>query len=270
MDISSLIFLVIGFGSILLAFVLDGGAAGALLAGTAALIVFGGTISAVGVSFPIGQLIRLPGILKSFIKPKKIDLVTLVDFFKEVSYKTRKNGLLSLESEITDENEIDPFIKKGLQLVVDGVDPQAVRSILELELESTAERHSRGAGIFETAGGYAPTMGIIGTVMGLVHVLNNLTDPSVLGPKIASAFLATLYGISSANLIWLPISARLKALDIDEFNEKRLIIEGILYIQEGVNPNTIAEKLKGFLNKKEIVKFDGLGAKKEDTKEEKE
>lgn len=263
MDISSLLFLIIGLGSIMIAFIMDGGTAGALLAATAALIVFGGTISAVGVSFPVGQLKRLPGILKAFIKPNKNNLVNLVVFFKEVSYKTRKNGLLSLESEITDDVEIDPFIKKGLQLVVDGVDPQAVRSILELELESTSERHSRGAAMFETAGGYAPTMGIIGTVMGLVHVLNNLTDPSVLGPKIASAFLATLYGISSANLLWLPISARLKALDIDEFNEKRLIIEGILYIQEGVNPNTIAEKLKGFLNKNEVTKFDGLGGKEE-------
>jgi chemotaxis protein MotA len=146
---------------------------------------------------------------------------------------------------------------------VDGVDPQAVRSILELELDSTSERHKNGSDVFESAGGYAPTMGIVGTVMGLVHVLGNLEDTSTLGPKIAVAFLATLYGIGSANLLWLPIANRLKQADEKEVKEKTLIIEGILYIQEGINPNTIAEKLKSFLNKEESLKYESIDGKAE-------
>jgi chemotaxis protein MotA len=124
-----------------------------------------------------------------------------------------------------------------------------------------SERHREGADIFESAGGYAPTMGIVGTVMGLVHVLGNLEDTSTLGPKIALAFLATLYGIGSANLLWLPIGNRLKEADEKEVKEKTLIIEGVLYIQEGINPNTIAEKLKSFLNKEELLRYEELEGK---------
>ncbi|MBV7275417.1 flagellar motor protein [Clostridium sp. PL3] len=263
MDIFVIIFIIAGFGSIIAGFIIEKGVLTALFLMAPAVIVFGGTAGAVGLTFPIDILKRLPGIIKITINPKKIDLPALVAYFKDVSYKTRKNGLLSLEGEISSDPNLDPFIKKGLQLVVDGVDPQAVRSILELELESTSERHRKGAAIFEQAGGYAPTLGIIGTVMGLVHILADLSDPNSLGPKIASGFLATLYGLSSANLLFLPIGNRLKALDEKEFSEKSLIIEGILYIQEGINPNTIAEKLKGFLNKDEVIKFEGMDGKSE-------
>ncbi|MDW8802415.1 flagellar motor protein [Clostridium sp. A1-XYC3] len=263
MDISVIIFIIFGLASLIGGFLLEGGHAGALLAGTAGIIVFGGTIGAVGLAFPAETLKRLPGIFKVLFNPRKSDLPSLVSYFKDVSYKTRKNGLLSLEEEITNDPNLDPFVRKGLQLVVDGVDPQAVRSILELELESTSERHREGSAVFDQAGGFAPTMGIIGTVMGLVHVLGNLSDPSSLGPKIAVAFIATLYGVASANLLWLPIGHRLKAADEKEIKEKTLIIEGILYIQEGINPNTIAEKLKGFLNRQELSKFEGTDGKTE-------
>ncbi|WPC41981.1 flagellar motor protein [Clostridium sp. JS66] len=263
MDISVIIFVLVGFGSIVAGFVIEKGVIGSLFLLAPAVIVFGGTAGAVGLTFPGEILKRLPKIIKVAITPKKIDLSALVAYFKDVSYKTRKNGLLSLEGEISADPNLDPFIKKGLQLVVDGVDPQAVRSILELELESTSERHKKGAAIFAQAGGYAPTLGIIGTVMGLVHILADLSDPNTLGPKIASGFLATLYGLSSANLLFLPLATRLKALDEKEFGEKSLIIEGILYIQEGINPNTIAEKLKGFLSKEELKKFEGMDGKPE-------
>ncbi|AKN33197.1 flagellar motor protein MotA [Clostridium carboxidivorans P7] len=263
MDISVIIFVLVGFGSIIAGFVIEKGVIGSLFLLAPAVIVFGGTAGAVGLTFPGEILKRLPKIIKVAITPKKIDLSALVAYFKDVSYKTRKNGLLSLEGEISADPNLDPFIKKGLQLVVDGVDPQAVRSILELELESTSERHKKGAAIFAQAGGYAPTLGIIGTVMGLVHILADLSDPNTLGPKIASGFLATLYGLSSANLLFLPLATRLKALDEKEFGEKSLIIEGILYIQEGINPNTIAEKLKGFLSKEELKKFEGMDGKPE-------
>lgn len=259
MDISTVIFLIFSFGSLILAFVLEGGSVVALLAGTAAMIVFGGTIGAVGVSFPAKTLKRIPKIFKVVFKPEKIDLPQLVAFFKDVSYKTRRNGLLSLEGEIGEDKNIDPYIRKGLQLVVDGIDPQSVRAILELEAEATAERHKEGYAIFQSAGGFSPTMGVIGTVMGLVHVLSNLSDPASLGPEIAVAFIATLYGVGAANLLWLPLGAKLKALDSFEYKEKSLIIEAILLIQEGANPNTISEKLKGFLDKDEIKKYEELG-----------
>ena len=263
MDISVIIFIVLGVLSLVGAFLIEGGSPLALVAPTAAMIVFGGTIGAVGLAFPIGVLKTIPKMFKVLFNPRKIELADLVGYFRDISYKTRKNGLLSLEGEVSSDPNLDPFIKKGLQLVVDGVDPQAVRGILELELESTSERHREGGAIFESAGGFAPTMGIIGTVMGLVHVLSNLSDPASLGPKIAVAFIATLYGVASANLFFLPIGHRLKALDEKEIKEKTLIIEGILYIQEGINPNTIAEKLKGFLNKNELAKFQGMDGKVE-------
>jgi chemotaxis protein MotA len=263
MDISVFIFIILGTGSVILGFILEGGSLSALILLSPAIIVFGGTAGAIVLTFPIEILKRLPRMIRVIINPKKVDLPGLVTYFRDVSYKTRKNGLLSLEGEISSDPDLDPFIKKGLQLVVDGVDPQAVRSILELELESTSERHRKGAAIFEQAGGYSPTLGIIGTVMGLVHILANLSDPTTLGPKISAGFIATLYGLSSANLIFLPIATRLKVLDEKEFGEKSLIIEGILYIQEGINPNTIAEKLKGFLSKEEVLKFEGMDGKPE-------
>lgn len=263
MDISVIIFILVGFGSIIAGYLIEKGVLTALFVLAPAIIVFGGTAGAVGLTFPAEILKRLPKILKVIVSPKKIDLPSLVAYFKDISYKTRKNGLLSLEGEISSDPNLDSFIKKGLQLVVDGVDPQAVRSILELELESISERHKKGAAIFQQAGGYSPTLGIIGTVMGLVHILADLSEPTTLGPKIASGFLATLYGLSFANLLFLPLATRLKALDEKEFVEKSLIIEGILYIQEGINPNTIAEKLKGFLSKQEVVKFEGMDGKSE-------
>ena len=253
MNIFSIIFILISFGSMVGAFMMEGGSPAMLAASSAAIIVFGGTIGSVGLGFSPKKLKNAPAMLKLVFTAKDKDLVEIVGYFKQLSFKTRKEGLLSIEGEITD--ELDPFIKKGLQLVVDGVDPQMVKTILEFELESTYDRHKDGASMFEAAGGYAPTMGIIGTVMGLVMVLSNLSDPSVLGEKIASAFIATLYGVGSANLLWLPIASKLKDLNNEEIKEKQLIIEAVLLMQEGANPNILAEKLKGFLDKKQIKQF---------------
>lgn len=262
---SGIVAILIGLISLIAAFLLEGGSIGALGKPTAAMIVFGGTIAATLLSFPIEDIKNVGKMLKVAFFPKKRDLVGLTIYFKELAFKTRKNGLLSIETEISADDKMDAFIKKGLQMVVDGVEPKAVRSALELEADMTSERHMAGASIFEAAGGYAPTMGIIGTVMGLVHVLGGLasSDSEQLGESIATAFIATLYGISSANILWLPIGSRLKNIDKEEANEKNLIIEAILYIQEGVNPNTITEKLKGFLNKEQLAKFETVDKKVE-------
>lgn len=257
MDIVTIIFLIFGFAIMILSFVFEGGHATALLAPTAAMIVFGGTVATVGVSFPARLLKKLPKIFGVLFKKHDARMIQLILYFKEIAYKTRKDGLLSLETTLND-NDMDPFIKKGLQLLLDGTEAGVIRAVLELDLEASTERHNEAAAIFEAAGGFSPTMGIIGTVMGLVHVLGSLEDPSSLGPKIAVAFIATLYGVGFANLAWLPIAAKLKAIDSEEFKEKNLIIEAILSIQEGINPNIIAEKLKGFLDKQEIVEFEAL------------
>jgi len=256
MNIFAILFVVISFVSMIGAFLMEGGSPGMLMAATAAIIVFGGTIGSVGLAFSPKKLKNIPAMLKLIFTAKDKDLVEIVSYFKNLSFKTRKEGLLSIEGEITD--ELDPFVKKGLQLVVDGVEPQMVKTILEFELESTYDRHKEGAAIFDAAGGFAPTMGIIGTVMGLIQVLSHLSDPAVLGEKIAVAFIATLYGVGSANLLWLPMAARLKDLNNEEIKEKQLIIEAVLLMQEGANPNILAEKLKGFLDKKQIKRFNEL------------
>lgn len=251
MDLGLIIMLIIGFGSLIFAFIGEGGHVIALVSWTAAVIVFGGTAGAIGVAFPMSLLKNIGKILKVGIAKKHYDLKATILLFKELSVKTRKNGLLSLEAELNDES-MEPFIKKGLQMVVDGLEPAMIRGILEVRLDNMSARHKEGAEIFETAGAFLPTLGIVGTVMGLVHVLGNLSDPSSLGPKIAAGFIATLYGVGSANLIFLPFANRLKSLNKEEMLEKEMMIEAILLIQEGANPNTIVSKLEGFLTQSEI------------------
>jgi chemotaxis protein MotA len=254
MNISSIGFLFMGFAMLVGSFILEKGHPMDLIGLTPAMIVFGGTLAAVGLAFPLKDIKRLPGAAGKVFKGKETDLVSLILFFKVLSIKARKNGLLSIEGEINGEG-IDPFIKKGLQLVVDGVDPQTIEGILEIEAEATSERHRKASAMFESAGGFSPTMGIIGTVMGLVHVLGNLSDPSSLGPKIAVAFIATLYGVAFANLVYLPMGNKLKVLDDYENSERALILEAVLLIQTGTNPTTLVEKLKGLLNNKDRVRL---------------
>ena len=249
MDITILISLLIGFSALILGFTLEGGALTSLLQPTAALIVFGGTLGAVGISFPAQSLKKIPKLFKIAFTRKNNNLDETIDFFRNLSFNVRKHGILILENYLAD-TQLDPFIKKGLQLVVDGTNPDIVRSILTRKLEQTSSRHDDGIEVFLSAGGYAPTMGIIGTVLGLVQILGSLSDPSSLGSKIALAFIATLYGIGSANLIWLPIANKLRELDKIEIKEKEMIIEGILLIQEKTNTNILVDNLESFIPSK--------------------
>ena len=245
MDIMTLLGVVVAFGSIILGYLLAHGSILALLKVTSALIVIGGTIGATMVSFPSKTLKKFPAVVKLAFSKKDFDLQHHITYFKEVSIKTRKDGLLSLESELT--SDLDPFIKKGLQMVVDGIEPSSVKSILNTKLEQLAGRHDDCIEMFSAAGGYAPTMGIVGTVTSLVIVLANLSDASAMGGEIASAFVATLYGLGTANLFWLPIASKLKEINKAEIVEKEMIIEAVLLIQEGINPNTLVSKLAGYL-----------------------
>ncbi|UZW14408.1 motility protein A [Clostridium pasteurianum] len=255
MAISTIVFLIMCFGALIGSFLLDGGHLTALIALAPAIIVFGGTIGAVGVSFPGNEIKNIGKVLKVALSDRKVNTISLIRYFKNIAFKTRKEGLLSIEEMISADKDMDPFMKKGLQMVVDGIDPQTVKNTLELSADLIEERHRVGIAMLEAAGGFAPTMGITGTVTGLVHVLNNLSDPTQLGGLIAGAFIATLYGIGSANFIWLPLGTKLKELNFQEMLEKNLIIEAILCIQEGVNPNTLEEKLKGFLDKKQLEEY---------------
>ena len=248
MDIVTLLSLIFSIIALILAFVLDGGVLSALLEPTAALIVFGGTFGAIGMSFSSKDLAKIPKLLALAFRKKKQSREELLTYFDSISTMVRKEGLLSLEGKMNEDKNMDPFLVSGLQMVVDGIDIDEVKETLENRIMNMQQRHEKGIGIFEAAGGYAPTMGVLGTVMGLVHVLGDLSRPDELGGKIAIAFIATLYGVGSANLIWLPIASKLKELDADETITKYMMLDGITMIQRGSNPRLIAERLEGYLD----------------------
>ena len=255
MDIFFIIFAITGFGAVITGFIMEGGHLAGLFAPSALLIIVGGTVGATGVSFPKDELLQFPRIFKVLIKDQKYDYRTLMERMKAMCIQVRQSGLLSLESQI--DQEPDSLMRKGMRLIVDGTSPQYTREALELTLQVIDERHKARGKIFEAAGGYSPTMGIIGTVLGLVHVLSDLEEPDTLGPKIAMAFIATLYGIGLANLFWLPVAGKLKEKNRMEMLYKSMIIEGLLLIQEGVNTNYMEEKLSSFLSEAQIL---GKGA----------
>lgn len=245
MDLTTLIGLVFGFFMLLAAFVLEGGSMGGLVGPTAAMIVFGGTFGATIISFTVEELRKLPYFCKMIFTEKKVDYVSVLDSLVETADMARREGLLSLESRLS---EIDnQFFARGLQLVIDGTDPELTRNMLEMEIEAFENGEKVGVEIFMTMGGFGPTFGIVGTVMGMVHVLSNLSSPDELGPAIAVCFLATLYGIASANLLWIPFGTKIKVKTARDSLLMAMILEGVLSIQAGENPRVIREKLMTFL-----------------------
>lgn len=245
MDPSALIGFFLAVVALVGGFVLEGGHIGALFQFTAAMIVFGGTIGATVLSFPLSDLMAVPRLVSVAFFRNPPNPAETIELIVRLAEEARREGLLYLENRL---GEIqDPFLRKGIQLVVDGTDPDLVRNILEVEIYSIQERHQAGASVFEAAGGYAPTMGIIGTVMGLVHVLGSIDKPENLGPAIALAFIATLYGVSSANIFWLPVAAKLQNLSKKELLLRNLMLEGIVSLQAGYNPILIRERLTAFL-----------------------
>jgi len=177
---------------------------------------------------------------------KEMNLSEQIDKVIYWSLLARKEGLLGLEDALP--NEEDPFIKKGLQLLVDGNDPDAIRDILEMDMDAKESMGLQAAGLYEAMGGYAPTIGILGAVMGLIHVMQNLTNPELLGQGIATAFVATIYGVGSANLVFLPVANKLKARVLALTQAREMLVEGIISIAEGENPRNIKLKLGGYLH----------------------
>jgi chemotaxis protein MotA len=234
-----------GLGCLLLSVIMEGGNPASLIAIPAFVIVVGGTGCATFASTTLVQMKRVPGLYKKAFRGNDIDTNGAIQQMVKLAEKARRDGLLALEDDL--EGLDDQFTRKGVQLVIDGTDSDLLHSILESEMDAMSERHGANAHIFATAGGFAPTLGIIGTVLSLVHVLENLSNPSSLGHAIAGAFVATLYGVGSANLIFLPVANKLKELAGEELAFRQMQLEAILSIQAGDNPRVLAEKLEAFL-----------------------
>jgi len=237
--------LVLAFVVLIGTTLLEGGNPAALLNAPAGLVVIGGTFVTALISFTPARTLGLAKMIMQIFKFKALPHGDLIAQIVDLADKARRQGLLALDEEVNALEE--PFLKKGLQLVVDGTDPEMVRKLLEIDTHHTAGRHRGGQAVLEAMGGYAPTMGIIGTVMGLVNVLSHMDDPEHLAHSIATAFLATLYGVATANLIWLPLGAKLNQVTEEEMLMRSIMTEGILAIQAGDNPRVVGSKLEAFL-----------------------
>lgn len=245
MDILSVLGILIGLAAIVGGNAMEGGHLSGLANAPAAVIVIGGTFGAAMLQTPMHTFRHSFVILRWIFFPPVTNMRDNISRVINWSMTARKEGLLGLEA-IT-ENEADSFARKGLQLLVDGGEPESIRSILEVELITQEDRDLQASKVFEAMGGYSPTIGIIGAVMGLIHVMGNLADPSKLGAGIATAFVATIYGVGLANLLFLPIASKLKTTIKAYSNQREMIIEGLIAIADGENPRTIEMKLEGYI-----------------------
>lgn len=257
MDIFLLIGIIVGLGAVLAGLLMKGASVAILFSPEAMIVILVGTAAALMNSFPKKEFLNIPKLMGIVFKDKdEEDIVEIVKEIVELAQLTRKNGLLSIESKI---QEMDsPFMKQGLEMVVDGVEPEYIRRVLEGDIESMEERHRSGASIFTTAGGTSPTLGVLGAVIGLIGALGNLDDTAKLGESISAAFVATLYGIFFGYVIWHPFASRLKRKSLEEVIRKQVMLEGILAVQEGNNPKTIQTKLLSMLKPTDRSKFEEL------------
>jgi chemotaxis protein MotA len=245
LDVTTLIGVGVGIACVLLGQMLEGGSIGSIAQLTAAIIVLGGTAGAVVTQFPREELTRgLRQACNALFDPKS-PLEPIIDLIVHVSRRSRREGLLSVEEEA--DRVKDPFLKQALMGLVDGQDAGELRLLLESTIDHDQQYQEPGPRLFEAAGGYAPTIGILGAVLGLIHVMENLADPEKLGSGIAVAFVATVYGVGTANLVFLPLSQKLKMRIEAETRRKEMIVEGVCAIQEGISPQVIGKRLRTFL-----------------------
>jgi len=261
MDKASIIGLVLGIGAVLGGQALEGGSIHSLMQVAAAIIVFGGTFGAVFLSYPFQNVMGSFKDIKNILKEPPQDPFKIISQITQYANKARKEGILSLEKEL--KTIEDPFLKKSLAMAVDGVEPHLIREAMETELEYLDEHGKVNSKVWKAAGGYAPTIGILGAVLGLIHVMENLNDPSKLGAGIAVAFVATVYGVGSANLLFLPFSTKLEVRHRHQIIIKEMILEGIISVSTGENPRLIEEKLKSFLSEFQKNKGQPSGVKAE-------
>ncbi len=241
MDIFLIIGLVLGAICVMMALILKGASVAMLLNGEVAVIIFGGMIAAVLSSYTMADIKRLPKVMKVLMSNEEPDLNGTIEKMVELSNIARREGLLALEAPV---NELDdPFMKQGLELVVDGAEAEQIRDLMESEVDAMETRHHRMSGLFKTAGATSPTLGVMGAAIGLIGALGNLSDINKLGPMIASAFVATIFGIFMGYLVMMPFATRLEAKNEEEVLLKTLIIEGVMDIQAGHSAKVIEQKL---------------------------
>lgn len=253
MDLATVIGIVLSFGLVVSA-ILSGSSLIIFISVPSFLIVVGGTIGAAMVNYPMSYVIGVIGVMKNTFFTSLESPVEIVEKFKDYANRARREGILSLEPLIKEID--DDYMRKGLQLTVDGLEPQTIQEILETEISYLSDRHAMGAEVVGNLGVLAPAMGMIGTVIGLVQMLQTMSDPSTIGPAMAVALLTTLYGAILANLVFNPLAGKLKARSKEEILLREMIMEGILSISKGENPRIIEEKLNSYVPPKDRVVSD--------------
>jgi chemotaxis protein MotA len=258
MDLATIIGLALAFGGIIGGMIIEGGNPAALFNIPGLMIVVVGTLGAVMVSQSMDTLVSLPGaLLKAFTGASAHDAPHTVDKLVQMADKSRREGLLALEAEI--DGIDDRFLRKGVQLMIDGTDPELLREIMEIDASAMKHRHESKFAVLEFMGGIAPTIGVLGAVMGLMSVMQHLDEPDHIGPGIATAFVATFYGVFTANVLFLPLAKKLQGASKHEAAYLEMVIEGLMSIQAGDNPRIVREKLDGFLTPSERKRDDNSG-----------
>lgn len=245
MNPGPLIGIIVALAAILLGNVMEGGHLGSLVGGPAAMIVLGGTIGAGLVQYPMPMVKHAIHLAGKLFKPPPNDPVKLLDELVDYANKARKDGILGLEKLAPTAS--DPFLSKALMMAVDGADSNAIKETMEIIIGQEEEHNEEAAKFFEAMGGYSPTIGIIGAVLGLIHVMANLSDINAVGSGIAAAFVATIYGVGVANILFLPMAARIKMQVKEGVNVKTMMLSGVLAIQQGMNPKLVRDRLASFL-----------------------
>jgi chemotaxis protein MotA len=251
MDIATILGVVSAFGLVFIAIFMGGGI-NIFINVPALMIVVGGTLGATMINYPIGEVFGVFSVVKKALFTRNISVKDLIKNFIAFANKSRKEGILALEGEV--KNIDDEFLKKGIQLSIDGLEPQEIRDILETEIDFIKTRHQLGAEIFSTMGAFAPALGMIGTLIGLVQMLQTMDDPSSIGPSMAVALLTTFYGSIMANIICMPVSGKLRTRSREEVLAKEMAVQGIISLSNGDNPRVLEQKLKAFIppNKREL------------------
>jgi chemotaxis protein MotA len=244
MDIATILGVISAFGLVCIAIFMGGGLQ-LFINIPSLMIVVGGTLGATMINYPLRDVFGVIKVVKKALFARNFSVAELIKRFVVFAQKSRKEGILALENEIKQVN--DEFLKKGVQLAIDGLEPQEICDILETEVEFVRSRHQLGAEIFSTMGAYAPALGMIGTLIGLVQMLQTMDDPSKIGPAMAVALLTTFYGSIMANIICLPISGKLKTRSKEEVLTKEMAIQGIVSLSNGDNPRILEQKLQAFI-----------------------
>ncbi len=244
MDFATIIGVLVAFGMVFMG-IISGSPLTLFVDVPSVMITIGGTFGIIFINYPLKDVVGVFGVIRNVFFNQRREVHVLIPLFVDFASQARREGILVLESAA--EELRDPFFKKGLELVIDGLEPQAIRDILETEIEHIEQRHMKGADILNSLGTYAPAMGMLGTLIGLIQMLQSMSDPSTIGPSMAVALITTFYGSIMANLIALPMAGKLAMRSREEVVQKGMIIEGILAISAGDNPRIVERKLHSFL-----------------------